>query len=358
MKVGIIGGGQLGQMMALAAYPLAIKVICLEKNAVHSPAGQVTETLEGEYTDTSKIAELARLVDVITYEFENINPAILASVAKKVPIYPPLEAVKTAQDRILEKTFFQDSGIPTPAFAAVQSEDELKQATKTMGLPGVLKTCRLGYDGKGQCVIRSTADISAAWETLKNQALIYEQFISFEREVSLIAVRSMDGEIAFYPLTENVHHEGILRTSFAPYENDHLQTQAENYVTHLLTHLKYVGVLAVEFFVKDNQLLANEMAPRVHNSGHWTIEGADISQFENHIRAVCGLPLGSTKARGFSMMINLIGDHPSLRTLLQFKAAHIHLYGKTPRPQRKIGHITICADTKDQLLATYKTLPF
>ena len=349
MKVGIIGGGQLGRMMALAAYPLGIETICLEKNAQQSPAGQVTATLEGEYTDRSQIGELIRQVDVVTYEFENINAPALQPFVDQIPIYPPLKAVTIAQDRLAEKTFFQQCQIPVAAFIPVQSEHDLKRAIEAIGLPGVLKTCRMGYDGKGQFVLRQTTDIKLAWQQLQGQALIYEQFISLEREVSLLAVRSSQGKIVFYPLTENVHRNGILQYSIAPYENIVLQQQAEHYLQRLLMELNYVGVLAIEFFVKENQLIANEMAPRVHNSGHWTIEGAATSQFENHLRAVCNLPLGETTARGFSAMINIIGDMPALSTLLAIPNAHVHLYGKSPRPQRKLGHVTICAENREQL---------
>ena len=247
-----------------------------------------------------------------------------------------------AQDRLTEKRSFELLGIPTTRYAAVDSRESLEVAVRTIGLPGVLKTRRLGYDGKGQFVLRKPADLDRAWEALGKAPLLYENLVPFDAEVSLIAVRGLDGRVVFYPLNLNVHREGILRLTRAPYGSAALTRQAQRAARKLLEHFQYVGVLTIEFFVKRGKLVANEMAPRVHNSGHWTIEGADTSQFENHVRAIAGLPLGSTAARGHSAMINLVGEMPVRNVLLSEPGLHWHDYGKSARPGRKLGHLTIC----------------
>jgi 5-(carboxyamino)imidazole ribonucleotide synthase len=242
-----------------------------------------------------------------------------------------------------EKTLFRQLKIPTPEFMAVDSIDDLRAAVENIGLPGVLKTRRLGYDGRGQFYLKKPADIEAAWQTLGTVPLIYEGFVDFTREVSIIGVRSTRGETLFYPLSANTHSQGILRYSIAPYRSASLQKQAETYMRRLLKHLDYAGVLTIEFFVRGGKLIANEMAPRVHNSGHWTIEGAQTSQFENHVRAILGLPLGSTRPNGHSAMMNFIGSIPELGNILRVSGVHFHSYGKEPRPNRKLGHCTINA---------------
>jgi 5-(carboxyamino)imidazole ribonucleotide synthase len=261
-----------------------------------------------------------------------------------VPVYPPLRALEVSQDRLLEKQHFAALGIRTAPYAAVDSEHDLRAAVAQLGLPAILKTRRFGYDGKGQYVLRSENDIAAAWKALGGSPLILEGFVKFQREVSIIAARGRDGATVFYPLTENVHRDGILFTSRALL-NDGLQAAAENIAQRLLVELDYVGVLCIEFFDVAGELLVNEFAPRVHNSGHWTIEGAETSQFENHLRAVAGLPLGSTASIGFSVMINLIGTLPPLAALLQVPNAHVHFYGKAEKPARKVGHVTVRADS-------------
>ena len=339
MKIGIIGGGQLGQMLAMAAIPLGQQVICLEKTS-DCPAGLVTDIFEATYDDVSKIKELSSKIDVITYEFENISVETLKAIESHLPIYPPIKALEVSQERVIEKTFFNRCKVPTVAFEAVNSEVDLLTAVKKIGLPGILKTCRLGYDGKGQFHLKEASDIPKSWKELGNQPLIYEERIEFDKEVSMIGVRGRGGQIAFYPLIENHHKNGILNISKAPYENEALTSLAQCYTQIILETLNYVGVLTVEFFVKADQLYANEMAPRVHNSGHWTIEGAECSQFENHIRAICNLPLGSTRAIGHATMTNIIGELPDIKHVLATPGAHLHLYGKTPRKERKLGHIT------------------
>jgi 5-(carboxyamino)imidazole ribonucleotide synthase len=242
-----------------------------------------------------------------------------------------------------EKTLFRELKIPTPAFAPVDSLADLEAAVARIGLPGVLKTRRLGYDGRGQSVLRRPGDVAAAWSALGSVPLIYEGFVDFSREVSIIGVRSTTGETRFYPLSANTHEAGILRYSVAPYRNPSLQKQAETYLKRLLKRFDYAGVLTIEFFVKNGRLIANEMAPRVHNSGHWTIEGAETSQFENHVRAILGLPLGGARAMGHSAMMNFIGRIPALRNILRVSGVHFHSYGKEPRPGRKLGHCTVTA---------------
>jgi 5-(carboxyamino)imidazole ribonucleotide synthase len=288
------------------------------------------------------LGQLSEACEVVTFDWENIPVEALEDLPGKARIAPPLRALGCAQDRLSEKRTFELLGIPTTKYAAVDSRESLEFAVGSIGLPGVLKTRRMGYDGKGQFVLRKPADLDRAWDELGKSPLLYENLVPFDAEVSVIAVRGADGGLAFYPLNLNVHRDGILRMTRAPYGNESLSRQAQRAARKLLTHFRYVGVLTIEFFVKRGRLIANEMAPRVHNSGHWTIEGADTSQFENHVRAIAGLPLGSTRARGHSAMINLVGEMPMRDALLAEPALHWHDYGKAARPGRKLGHVTIC----------------
>jgi 5-(carboxyamino)imidazole ribonucleotide synthase len=341
MTIGIVGAGQLGRMMALGGYPLGLDFLFLDRDA-KSPGGQVGPILAGELTDRALLGELSRQCEVLTFDWENIPVEALEGLPGRARISPPLRALAAAQDRLTEKRTFELLGIATTRYAPVDSRASLDLAVKSIGLPGVLKTRRMGYDGKGQFVLRALADIDAAWEALGKVPLLYENLVPFDAEVSVIAVRGAQGDVAFYPLNLNVHREGILRLTRAPYGNAALTRQAQRAARRLLEHFKYVGVLTIEFFVKRGRLVANEMAPRVHNSGHWTIEGADTSQFENHVRAIAGLPLGSTRARGHSAMINLVGEMPTRDPLLELPALHWHDYGKSARPGRKLGHVTLC----------------
>jgi 5-(carboxyamino)imidazole ribonucleotide synthase len=340
MTVGIVGAGQLGRMMALAGYPLGLDFLFLDKDA-KTPGGQVAPILTGELTDRKLLAELSQRCEVVSFDWENIPVEALESLPGKARIAPPLRALAAAQDRLSEKRTFELLGIPTTRYASVNSRAELDAAIERIGLPGVLKTRRLGYDGKGQAVLRKRGDVDAAWAKLGTQPLLYENLVNFQSEVSVICVRGQDGGTAFYPLNLNVHRDGILRLTRAPFGNAALTRKAQNAARKLLEHFRYVGVLTIEFFVARGELIANEMAPRVHNSGHWTIEGAETSQFENHVRAIAGLPLGSTRARGHSAMINLVGELPDRDALLSVPGVHWHDYGKTPRPARKLGHITL-----------------
>jgi 5-(carboxyamino)imidazole ribonucleotide synthase len=342
MKIGIIGAGQLGRMLALAGYPLGLRFVFLDQSP-DAPGAQVGRIISGAFDDKDRLAELADTVDVVTFDVENVPVEAVQQIAARKPFMPPVTALGASQDRLQEKTLFNKLKIPTPAFAPVSSLSDLQRAVQTIGIPGVLKTRRMGYDGKGQFYLREQGDIERAWDSLGSVPLIYEGFIDFSREVSIIGVRSTRGELRSYPLSANTHEGGILRHSVAPYRNVSLQKQAEVYLKRLLKHFDYAGVLTIEFFVKRGKLIANEMAPRVHNSGHWTIEGARTSQFENHVRAILGLPLGSTQAIGHSAMMNFIGDIPTLGNILRVPDVHFHSYGKEPRPNRKLGHCTVTA---------------
>jgi 5-(carboxyamino)imidazole ribonucleotide synthase len=346
VKVGILGGGQLGRMMALAAHPLGIRCTVLEPTEAPS-AAQVCNHIRGEFDDYRALYELVQVSDVVTYEFENVPVASARWLAERLPVYPPPPALEVSQDRIHEKTFFRSLAIPTPPFAAIDTRDDFDNAIRAIGVPSVLKTRRFGYDGKGQHVLRTRDDVEAAWETLGGRPLVLEGFVPFECEMSIVSVRAIDGAIQHYPLVQNEHREGMLATTLAPapLATSTLQRQAETYADRVLNELRYVGVLAIEWFVVNGELLANEMAPRVHNSGHWTQDGATTSQFENHMRAVVGYALGSTAAIGHSRMRNLIGTHPPFHEILANPNAKLHWYGKDPRPRRKIGHINYRYDT-------------
>lgn len=355
MEIGVIGRGQLGRMLALAAYPLGARVTFLDP-APDAPMKHPAKQICAAYDDERALEQLARRCDVVTYEFENVPVTAALYAEQFTRVFPPPAALLVSQDRWEEKSCFNGLEIPTPRFARADTHSEFVEALENIGLPAVLKTRRLGYDGKGQFVIRTHKEMGAAWNALEGAPLILEQSIDFTREVSILAVRGQDGACAFYPLVENHHREGILRLSLAPAPNTSaaLQDLAQAYAQRVLEALQYVGVLTIEFFDTGDVLLANEMAPRVHNSGHWTIEGAVTSQFENHARAIMNLPLGSTQARGYSAMVNFIGELPDVQALLQIPDAHVHLYDKAPRARRKLGHVTILAGdekTRDEKLA-------
>jgi 5-(carboxyamino)imidazole ribonucleotide synthase len=336
--VGVLGGGQLARMMALAGHPLGITCTVLDP-AADACAGAVAELIVGAYDSADGLDRLAQASDVVTFEFESVPAASAERLAGHVAVLPPPGALEVAQDRLAEKRLFAELGIETAPFLAIFSQDELDAGP----LPGVLKTRRLGYDGKGQRVLRQAGDAGGAFAALGEVPLILEGLVEFDRELSIVAARATDGEVACYPLVENHHREGILRITHAPAPETStaLQELAERYARLVLERLEYVGVLALELFQVGNRLLANEMAPRVHNSGHWTIEGAETSQFENHLRAVCGLPLGSTALRMPCTMVNLIGAAPATAELAAIPRLHVHLYDKAPRAGRKVGHVTV-----------------
>jgi 5-(carboxyamino)imidazole ribonucleotide synthase len=339
-RVGIIGAGQLGRMLALAAYPLGIHCRFLDTSA-DSPGGQVAPIRVAALDDAAAVAALAREVDVLTFDIENVSIAVLEAAVPVVPVRPGPDIVALGQDRLAEKRLFASLGMPTAPHVAVDSAANLATAGAQLGWPIVLKARRLGYDGRGQRIARNAAELSKAWDDLGQPPAIAEGWVAFEREVSLIGARGAGDEIRFYPLTENRHRDGQLDVSIAPYVDKALQSKAEAWMGAMLRQHAYRGVLTIEFFLTANGLVANEIAPRVHNSGHWTIEGAETSQFENHLRAILGLPLGATAARGVVAMKNLIGRMPPRERLLGIDGLHLHDYGKEPRPGRKLGHATL-----------------
>src|SRR5882757_2386516 len=340
MTVGIVGAGQLGQMLALAGYPLGLDFLLLDP-AADAPASRVAPVLHGPFTDAKLLAELSQRSEVVTFDWENISVDALRALKGATRISPPIPALAAAQDRVSEKKLFERLKIPTTRWHAVGSRTQLTRALREVGLPAVIKTRRLGYDGKGQAVVRTQEDAQTAWEQLGAAPLLYEELIPFDCEVSIIGARSRRGQVAVYPLNGNVHSQGILRLTRAPFGPPRWQRLAADYLERVLTHFRYTGILTIEFFVRGGKLIANEMAPRVHNSGHWTIEGAVTSQFENHLRAILDLPLGSTRPRGYSAMLNLIGSMPARAKILAEEGVHLHHYDKEPRPGRKVGHCTI-----------------
>jgi 5-(carboxyamino)imidazole ribonucleotide synthase len=337
--VGCIGGGQLGRMLALAAAPLGVVVRCLDPSE-DACAGDVCELIAGAYDDPDALERLAYGASCVTFEFENVPAAALGVLREKTHVRPGPNSLTISQDRLWEKQLFGRVGVPCAAFGDIETPDQLDDALARTGLPAVIKTRRMGYDGKGQRVVRSRDEAEVAVDELGDD-LIAEALVGFRRELSLVLVRALDLETVFYPLVENVHVDGILSTTTAPAPaiDPALQATCEAYGLAVAEALHHVGVLCLELFETDAGVLANELAPRVHNSGHWTIEGAETSQFENHIRAVLGLPLGSTAARGKARMQNLVGTHPPLAELLA-AGGHVHLYGKAPREGRKLGHVT------------------
>lgn len=344
MKIGVLGGGQLGKMLAEAGKPLGHEFVFLDPSP-EACAREHGAHIVGAFDDGASLEQLAEQCDVVTYEFENLPLKSVEQVADITTVYPSTEALRITQDRLFEKEFCQELGVPCAEYVAVPNPDAVEPAGATLGFPCILKTRRLGYDGKGQVFLKSEDDIPEAKELAATQECILEKVVPFTKECSIVCTRSQDGNIALYPLAENTHREGILRVSVAPADvAETTVDQARNIATKVLERLAYVGTLAVELFVlPDGSVAINEFAPRVHNSGHWSIEGAETSQFENHIRAITGMEPGSTTPRGHSVMINIIGTVPDLSTLESDNDIHIHLYGKSERPGRKIGHITVCS---------------
>jgi 5-(carboxyamino)imidazole ribonucleotide synthase len=358
MTIGILGGGQLGYMLALAGYPLGLHFRFLDPSP-EAPVGRIAHRVTAEFTDEQALEKFAHGLEVATYEFENVPVQAARFLAERVPVYPAAAALEEAQDRRREKRLFQRLSIPTTDFAEISQSADLDAAVKQLGLPSVLKTCRLGYDGKGQWLLRSPEDVEKVRPELPSVPLILEKFVPFTRELSILAVRSRNGETSFYPLIENHHRDGILRLSLAPAPrlSPALQQAAEQAARKMIEALDYTGVICLELFEVNGKLLANEIAPRVHNSGHWSIEGAATSQFENHLRAILGMPLGSTASTGFSAMLNLIGDLPESEEVFRIPNTHLHLYGKSPRPGRKLGHVTVRADNFEKLQQRLTELP-
>lgn len=341
VRIAVLGGGQLGRMLALEGIPLGHRFTFLEP-APDPPAGMLGTVIAAPYDDPGALARIAAGADVVTYEFENVPAASAAYLAGRLPVLPPPRALGATQDRLAEKQMFQRLDIPTSPFRRLETTDDLDPALAVTGLPAVIKTRRFGYDGKGQILAQSAEEAAAALDTL-GAGLIAERFIRFERELSILAVRGPDGSRVFYPVTENHHRGGILRASYAPAPGvaPALQAAAEELAGRVMDRLDYVGVLAIELFEVDGRLLANEMAPRVHNSGHWTLDGADASQFENHIRAITGFPLVPPRVPTPAAMLNIVGELPDAAALAAVPGARLHLYDKVPRPGRKLGHVNI-----------------
>lgn len=341
-RVGIIGGGQLGQMLGFAGRKIGVECL-FQDPAAEPPARAAGEVFSAPFDCRDTLNRLAERSEVVTYEFENVPVVAIETLSAGVPVRPPPEALRLAQDRLEEKTLFERLNIPVAPWRPVDSANDLRGAVDALGLPLVLKTRRLGYDGKGQAMIHNDCDVDEAWQRVGGRPSIAEQCVPFDRELSVIGARGLDGEVAVYPLTENIHEQGILSVSRAPAESASQASAARRYLESLLGALDYVGVLALELFAFGGTLLANEFAPRVHNSGHWTIEGAKTSQFENHLRAILGMPLGDTACVGHAGMINLIGTMPRHPEALLAEGFHLHDYGKAERPGRKLGHVTVVA---------------
>jgi 5-(carboxyamino)imidazole ribonucleotide synthase len=350
-RIGVLGGGQLGQMLGLAAIPLGIECVFYDPSP-DAPARVAGRHVCAAWDDRDALARFAESVDVITFEFENVPTASLAFLAGVRPVRPGVRSLELTCDRIREKEFLRDAGVPVQPFAAVATAADLDLALATVGPHGVLKTRTLGYDGKGQRVVRAAAELAPAWAELGQRPCIYEAFVPFDREISVVATRALDGTTAVYPIVENLHTQGILFRSIAPARvPESLAAAATRHARSVLEGLGHVGTLALEMFVADHALVANEIAPRVHNSGHWTIQGARTSQFENHMRAVAGLPLGDTGAHAFSAMVNLIGGVPEAGEVLAIPGASAQFYGKAPRPGRKVAHMNVVAASREELLA-------
>lgn len=355
-RVGVIGSGQLGRMMALAGTPLNVEFVFYD-SAYPSPSSRLGETINPN--DKGSLERFIDSVDVVTYESENTDVSLVEYISTLKPVYPGADSLRKSQHRLTEKQAFRSLGIETAPFCAVRSYQEALDAASQLGYPFILKTTTEGYDGKGQALVKSSSDLSEAWEQLGDKELIAEGFVKFTRELSIIAVRDANGNTKSYPLAENEHRDGILRVSRVPAQNVSLekQKQAERYATEMLDHLGHVGVLTIELFDTENGLVANEMAPRVHNSGHWSIEGAYCSQFENHVRAICDLPLGSTETcHSFSAMINVIGRHGNSNQVLETPNQFLHYYSKSERAHRKIGHINTIASSIAELEESISSL--
>jgi len=347
-RIGVLGGGQLGRMLGLAGAPLGFRFIFLDPSE-EACAGVVGELLHAEFTDQDAARKLAAMVDVATFDFENVPESTASALREICPLYPAPDALGAGQDRAVENQLLTSLDIKVPPYHKVSSRTDLMEGLEKLGYPAVLKTRRLGYDGKGQAILRDPEDRERAWQKLGNSELVLEAFIPFDAECSLVAVRGLDGETRTWPLTRNVHSNGILKLSLPGVFDDALQAKAERHMRAMLEHFDYTGVLTIEFFLLDGELLANEFAPRVHNSGHWTIDGAVCSQFENHVRAIAGLPLGDTDPVAHSLMFNWIGELPDRQRAMEIPGLHWHDYGKTPRPGRKIGHATLTAESMETL---------
>ena len=357
MKIGVLGAGQLGRMLAISGYPLNHQ-FGFSGNSTDEPSALLGHMFALE-DNKDNIESLVAFADVITYESENTDVAIVKEISNNIPVYPGEKSLFTTQHRGREKALFDQLNIPCAPYQVVDSEADLKTAVEQIGLPAILKTATEGYDGKGQFLMRDESQITEAWQSMNGVESILEGFVNFKRELSLIAVRGIDNDHKYYPLVENTHHDGILRLTIAPAQaiEPDVQKTAEHYMQTLLDEMDHVGVLTIELFETEDGLVVNEMAPRVHNSGHWSIEGANTSQFENHVRAITGMPLGdTTPIHTFSAMVNIIGKNGPTEIALNMPNAHLHLYDKTERADRKLGHINITASTQAELTNSIEKL--
>ena len=357
MKIGVLGAGQLGRMMAISGYPLNHQ-FGFSGNSNNEPSALLGHMFALE-DNLDNIESLVAFADVITYESENTDVEVVREINKNIPVYPGEKSLFTTQHRGREKALFNHLDIPCAPYQMVNSETDLKAAVEKIGLPAILKTATEGYDGKGQFLMRDESQITEAWQSMNGVESILEGFVNFKRELSLIAVRGIDNDHRYYPLVENTHHDGILRLTIAPAQDidPAVQTTAEHYMQTLLDEMNHVGVLTIELFETEDGLVVNEMAPRVHNSGHWSIEGANTSQFENHVRAITGMPLGdTTSTHNFSAMVNIIGKTGPTNIALNMPNAHLHLYDKIERADRKLGHINITANTHAELTNSIEKL--
>jgi 5-(carboxyamino)imidazole ribonucleotide synthase len=355
--IGILGAGQLGRMLAMAGYPLGQKFGFYGLS--HDEPAAMLGHMHTQTDDTSNLDDLVNFADVITFESENTSVELVKKISQTTPVYPGATSLYYAQDRGREKALFNQLAIPCAPYALINNFTDLEAAVQTIGLPAVLKTTTEGYDGKGQFVIKQPEQLHQAWLSIGERPAILEGFINFKRELSIIAVRNAHNEHVYYPLVENQHRDGILRLTLAPAQqiDPAIQQQAERYMQALLDQMDHVGVLTLELFETEAGLIANEMAPRVHNSGHWTMEGAQTSQFENHIRAISGLPLGSTAVRQtFAAMVNIIGEQGDIVAALKLPNVHVHLYNKAERAGRKLGHINVLATSQAELNKTLEHL--
>jgi len=355
--VGILGGGQLARMLALASHSLGLRVRVFDP-APDAAAAAVAEHICAPWDDVAAIARFCEGLEVATLEFESVPLATALAVAAKVRLAPSVRALAATQDRLAEKQLALNLGIPATPFANIECIDDIERAARQIGFPAVLKHRTLGYDGRGQTVVRSSEEVRAAWREGGERPSLLEELVNFDRELSLVAARTTGGQIALYPLVENLHRDGILRRTIAPAPDvsNAVAAEAQRSTALLLAHLDYTGVITLEFFERDGLLLLNEIAPRVHNSGHWSIEGSETSQFENHLRAILDLPLGSTALVGCSALVNIIGILPDAERILRMPDTHLHLYGKAPRDGRKLGHVTARAPDALLLEERMKTL--
>jgi 5-(carboxyamino)imidazole ribonucleotide synthase len=350
--IAVLGGGQLGLMLGQAGIADGLTFRFLDPSP-EAPAAAVGTLVTGSLDSVAALDEVADGAEVVTYEWEGVPAGSARHLAHTHRVAPGVRPLEVSQDRLAEKSLFQSLSVATAEFDTVDDRDGLSAAVARLNFPAVLKTRQGGYDGKGQYLLRSPADLEPAWAMLGGVPLILESFVAFRRELSIVAARGDDGTIACWPVVENQHRDGILRVTLAPAPGwtPGLQAAAESHAIAVLEALDFVGVGCVELFETDDALLANELAPRVHNSGHWTIEGAQTSQFENHLRAILGRPLGSTAPIGFAAMVNCLGTMPDAAAVLALDRAHLHDYGKVARPGRKVGHVTLTAPDEESLAA-------